>query len=190
MAGVVRGPGVRGLASVRLHRGPGARGRCRPGQAGHRPDLPTEPGPRGHPVLAGRPRPGQGRRQALRHKPRRIPGSQRALRLAESQREDPSQPPARPDVHPVRLDHGRQIGPSLLARRTASRTDAPGAFRAAPCLEGTRAGAPSRARTSPLIDWQCGMLIRTRGPSSSAPIVQLAVQPSLAPLRCRVTAPA
>ena len=36
-------------------------------QTGHRPDLPAEPDPRGHPVHAGRPRPGQGRHQPLNH---------------------------------------------------------------------------------------------------------------------------
>jgi len=37
---------------------------------------------------------------------------------------------------------------------------------------------PAPARQ--LINWQCGMLILVRGPSSPAPIVQFAVQPSLA----------
>jgi NADPH:quinone reductase-like Zn-dependent oxidoreductase len=41
---------------------------------------------------------------------------------------------AGPDVRPVQLDRGRQIGPPLLTSRTASRTAAPGASRAAPCL--------------------------------------------------------
>jgi Alcohol dehydrogenase GroES-like domain len=39
--------------------------RVRPGQASHGPDLPAEPDTGGHPVHAGRPRPGQSRHQPL-----------------------------------------------------------------------------------------------------------------------------
>ena len=66
--------GVASTAKLDMVRslGAGAHGahRVRPGAARHRPDLPAEPGPRGHRVPAGRPRPGQGRRQPLTHRPR------------------------------------------------------------------------------------------------------------------------
>ena len=68
--------------------------RVRPGHTGHRQGLPAERDHRGHPVHARRSRPGQGRRQPLKHKPRRIPGDQPALRLPLIPAGKPSQPPA------------------------------------------------------------------------------------------------
>jgi hypothetical protein len=135
---------VRGPEARHVHRPREARGHDRPqvthrgrqGHAGHRPDLPAEGGPRGHPVPGAGARPRKDRRHRVRRAPHKLarhgpvnrPAARRHKRRAHGARRRRVRPvpgvaqrvrrsrPRRPTVALVRERKGSNVGNELSPR--------------------------------------------------------------------------